>query len=112
MAIQDRRTGSERRSLNRYDVDVPVEWEGSLSGRNTGSLSDISLEGCFVLSSGEVRENDQIRIFIPLGDGMKVQFEGTVANYVFEIGFGIKFGTLSSAQRELLTAMLKRSGHV
>lgn len=112
MAIQDRRSGHERRSINRYVVDVPVEWEGASSGRNSGSLSDISLEGCFVLSSGEVRENDQIRVFIPLGDGMKVQFDGTVANYVFEIGFGVKFGTLSSAQRELLTALLKKSGHV
>lgn len=111
MAIHDRRTGNERRSINRYAVDVPVEWEGSTADRYTGSLSDISLEGCFVLSSGEVKTDDVVRIFIPLGDGMKVQFEGKVANYVFEIGFGVKFEPLSPAQQELLTNLLKRAGH-
>jgi hypothetical protein len=111
MAIHDRRTGNERRSINRYAVDVPIEWEGSSSDRHTGSLSDISLEGCFVLSSGEVKNDDQVRVFIPLGDGMKVQFEGSVANYVFEIGFGVKFDPLSPAQQELLTNLLKQSGH-
>lgn len=112
MAIHDRRTGSERRSRNRYAVDIPVEWEGGASAeRHTGSLSDISLEGCFVLSSGEVKNDDSVRVFIPLGGGMKVQFEGKVANYVFEIGFGVKFEPLSPAQQELLTNLLKQEGH-
>lgn len=111
MAIHDRRTGSERRSLDRYTVDIPVEWEGANPARNTGLLSDINLEGCFVLSSGEVRDNEPVRVFIPLGDGMKVQFAGIVANYVLEIGFGVRFDPLSPAQQELLTNLLKQSGH-
>lgn len=110
MAIQDRRTGSERRALNRFTVEIPVEWEASNSERLSATLSDISLEGCFVLSSGEVKNDDPVRILIPLGDGMKVQFEGRVANYVFEIGFGVKFDPLSPAQTELLTNLLKKSG--
>lgn len=111
MAIQDRRTGSERRSIDRYTVDIPVEWESANSIRQTGSLSDISLEGCFVLSTGDVRDDEQVRVFIPLGDGMKVQFAGSVANHVLEIGFGVKFESLSQAQRELLTNLLKKFGH-
>jgi c-di-GMP-binding flagellar brake protein YcgR len=111
MAIQDRRTGSERRSIDRHTVDIPVEWEAANSERHNASLGDISLDGCFVLSSGEVKNDDPVRIFIPLGDGMKVQFEGKVANYVFEIGFGVKFEPLSPAQQELLTNLLKKSGH-
>lgn len=111
MAIQDRRSGGERRSKSRYTVDLPVEWEGANSARHTGSLSDISDGGCFVLSSGEVRNDEPVRVFIPLGDGMKVQFDGKVANYVFEIGFGVKFDPLSQAQQELLTNLLKKSGN-
>ncbi|MFN0139950.1 MAG: PilZ domain-containing protein [Pyrinomonadaceae bacterium] len=111
MAIHDRRTGGERRSLDRYTVDIPVEWESANSERHNAALSDISIEGCFVLSSGEVKNDDVVRIFIPLGDGMKVQFDGKVANYVFEIGFGVKFEPLSPAQQELLTNLLKKSGH-
>lgn len=110
MAIQDRRSGHERRSMSRYTVDIPVEWQAASSARNTGSLSDISFDGCFVLTSGEVKNGDAVRLFIPFSDGMKVQFAGSVANHVFEIGFGVKFEPLSNAQKELLSGLLKQFG--
>ncbi len=109
--MQDRRSGNERRSLDRYAVDVEIEWGSSSGERHGGSLSDISYDGCFVLSSGEVKDDEEVRVFIPLGDGMKVQFAGRVANYVFEIGFGVRFDPLSPAQKELLTNLLKKLGH-
>jgi hypothetical protein len=102
----DRRSGNERRSLNRFPIELDIEWEGS-GGRQPGTLSDVSLEGCFVLGSGEVSDGEQVRIFVPLADGMKVQFDGLVANHVLEIGFGVKFLTLSAAQRELLQQIAK-----
>lgn len=107
--MQDRRSGTERRSTNRYLVDLEIEWEGA-AGRFPGSFSDISLDGCFVLGSGEVEDGERMRIFVPLADGMKVEFGGVVANYVFEIGFGVKFDPLSAAQRELLMQMVRETG--
>ena len=106
MATQDRRSGVERRGTNRYPVEVDVEWEGSL-GRQPGSISDVSLDGCFVLSSGDVNNGETVKIFIPLADGMKVEFSGRVSNHVFEIGFGIKFDKLSVAQRDLLIKIVR-----
>ena len=79
------------------------------SGREYGTLSDVSLDGCFVLGSGDVTDGEQIEIFVPLADGMKVQFDGKVANHVFEIGFGIKFDPLSAAQRELLVGLVRKT---
>lgn len=108
MSARDRRSGDERRGSVRYPIEVDIEWEAG-SGRQPGSLSDVSLDGCFVLSSGDVNDGDAVKLFVPLADGMKVQFAGTVANHVFEIGFGIKFTTLSVAQRELLVKMVKES---
>lgn len=108
MGTQDRRSGSERRGTNRYPVEVDVEWQGA-TGRSTGTLSDVSLDGCFVLGSGDVTEGEQVKIFVPLADGMKVQFDGKVANHVFEIGFGIKFDPLSAAQRELLVGLVRKT---
>jgi len=105
---QDRRSGTERRGTNRYPVEVDVEWQG-ISGRSIGTLSDVSLDGCFVLGSGDVTDGEQIEIFVPLADGMKVQFDGKVANHVFEIGFGIKFDPLSAAQRELLVGLVRKT---
>ena len=106
MAARDRRSGDERRDSNRYPVELDVEWEGG-AGRQPGSISDVSLDGCFVLSSGDVNDGDDVKIFVPLADGMKVQFDAKVANHVYEIGFGVKFASLSVAQRELLVKIVK-----
>ena len=81
---------------------MEVEWIGAVGGL-AGTMSDVSLDGCFVLSSGDVRAMvTSSKIFVPLADGMKVQFGGKVANHVFEIGFGVRFEQLSAAQRDLL----------
>src|SRR6188508_33846 len=108
MSMHDRRSGKERRGSNRYPVAVDVKWQGS-SGRATGSMSDVSLYGCFILSSGDVNDGDPIRLFVPLSDGMKVEFSGAVANHVVEIGFGLRFDQLSAAQRDVLTRLVREN---
>lgn len=108
MTSQDRRSGQERRATNRYMIELEVEWEGP-TGRVQGMISDVSLAGCFVLSSGDIEDGEAVRIFVPFADGMKVQFDGHVANHVYEIGFGIKFGPLSAAQRELLIQLVRNA---
>ena len=109
MPARDRRSGEERRGSNRYPVEIDVQWESS-GGRQPGSVSDVSLDGCFVLSSGDVNDGEIVRLFIPLSDGMKVEFSGKVANHVFEIGFGVRFDKLSAAQRDLLARIVKDVG--
>lgn len=106
MATQDRRSGDERRITGRHTIELNVEWEGS-GTRMPGTLSDISFEGCFVLSSGDVVDGEKVRIFVPLADGMSVAYVGTVANHVVEIGFGVKFDELYTAQKDLLNSILK-----
>ena len=101
MTILDRRSGSERRSAKRYKVNIEIEWEG-LAGRNSGTISDLNTDGCFVLCSGEVEDGENIKIFLPLSEGMKVEFWGEVINHVFEIGFGMRFIELSDAQKDFL----------
>jgi hypothetical protein len=108
MTTQDRRSGTERRGTNRFPVEIDVEWQGSRE-RSPGTISDVSLDGCFVLSSGDVDDGEAVRVFIPLADGMKVEFSGRVANHVYEIGFGIKFDQLSAAQRDLLVTIVRET---
>ena len=108
MPTRDRRSGTERRETNRFVVEIDVEWVAA-SGRSTGSVSDVSLDGCFVLCSGDVENGEPIRLYIPLADGMKVEFTGRVANHVYEIGFGVKFDKLTAAQRELLQKLVART---
>ncbi len=105
MAIRDRRSGDERRGVNRYQVEVDVEWQ-TAGDREPGTISDISLDGCFVLSTADVVDGDGVKIFIPLADGMKVEFTGHVTNHVHEIGFGARFDKISTAQRDLLARLV------
>ena len=102
MAEIDRRKSDDRRSTRRYTVSIDVEWENHF-GRRKGTLSDISEDGCFVLSEVDVSDGELVKIFIPLTDGMKVEFLGQVANFVYEIGFAVHFLSLSEAQKEFLT---------
>lgn len=109
MVIKDRRSGDERRSVNRYQVQVDVEWQTE-GDRRPGTLSDVSLDGCFVLSSADVTDGEPVRIFVPLADGMKVEFSGRITNHVFEIGFGARFDKISAAQRDLLARLVQDAG--
>lgn len=105
MAELDRRKSDERRSTKRYEVSIDIEWE-SHNGRRTGTISDISERGCFVLTSVDVTDGELVKVYIPLTDGMKVEFMGQVANFVREIGFAVHFLSLSDAQREFLTSFV------
>jgi hypothetical protein len=99
--LKDRRSGRERRAIQRYNANIDVEWEG-LVGRKPGTISDMSVVGCFILSSGEVEDGENVKIFFPLTDGRKIQLWGEVTNHVYEIGFAIRFIELSEAQEDFL----------
>ena len=101
MAMVERRSGRDRRNIERFAVNIEIEWEG-LAGRLTGTIADISRQGCFVLSGGEVEDGENIKIFLPLSDGMKVQFWGEVSNHTIEIGFAVRFIELTEVQRDFL----------
>jgi hypothetical protein len=101
MANMDRRSGRERRVHPRIPVTIEIEWAGK-GARLNGTISDISVTGCFVLSGGDITDGESIKLFFPLGDGMKAEFEGVVVNHVFEIGFGVRFSPLSIAQKRLI----------
>ena len=97
----ERRRGKDRRGVERFSVNIDIEWEG-LGGKQTGTISDISISGCFVLCSGEVEDGDYIKILFPLSTGKKFEFMGEVTNHVFEIGFGVCFINLTDTQKEFL----------
>lgn len=98
---RDRRSGRDRRVDERFALDLNVEWEGS-SGRWQGTLSDISLTGCFILGPGDVVDGDKVRIEFPLISGNTVSFWAEVVNHVYEIGFGARFLALNEAQQNYL----------
>lgn len=106
--MKDRRSGSERRGIRRLAVNIETVWENA-SGRKHGTINDLSLEGCFVLCSGEVEDGENVSVFLPLSDGMRVQFRGEVANHIYEIGFALRFTKLSDAQKDFLEKFIDKA---
>lgn len=102
----DRRQKPERRVVERFEVNIDIEWEG-LVGRKAGTISDVSPIGCFILCSGEVEDGETVKIFFPLTDGRTIQLWGEVSNHVFEIGFAVKFIELTEAQQEFLEVFVE-----
>ncbi|MCW5961692.1 MAG: PilZ domain-containing protein [Pyrinomonadaceae bacterium] len=101
----DRRQGTDRRSIARRNTKVEIEWEGAV-GRQRGTISNISENGCFVMSSGAVWDGEIVKLFIPLNLGRKVQFFGEVTNHEVEIGFAVRFIELSEAQTDFLEKLV------
>ena len=99
-------SGFERRKGKRFPADLEVDWESS-AGRGTGSLSDISETGCFILCGGGVTEGESVRVLFPLGDGMSAEFRGEVVNFTEEVGFGLRFDALTPAQRDLVSKVIR-----
>ena len=84
---------------------MDLEYEDG-KGRHTGTLSDISPQGCFILGSADAQDGDEVRVFLPLSAGMTVQFEGVIANHVVEIGFAVNFSEMSPVQAEFLESFI------
>jgi hypothetical protein len=105
MSTIDRRSGGERRTVPRYSVRIDIDWESN-NVRKRGTVSDISVEGCFVLSSGDVEDGEKIKLFLPLSDGMKVQFWGEVVSHIYELGYAVKFVEIGAAQRDFLIRII------
>ena len=101
----DRRRSTDRRSSRRYTVTIDIEWE-YLGERNPGTISDLSEGGCFVLTGVEVQDGDEVGLLLPIGDGMKVQYIGTITNHVYEIGFAVSFTRVSEDQLNVLRSYL------
>ena len=95
----------------RYRLLLDLEYEDG-SGRHTGTLSDISEEGCFILGAGETRDGEAVKIFFPLSAGMKVEFAGWIANHVLEIGFAVTFDELTNAQKDFIRNFIEEHKEV
>ena len=105
-AAADRRSGRERRKTRRFSVTLDIEWANGVT-RRSGTLSDISDSGCFVLSAGMPEEGELVKLFLPMTDGMQVDLDGQVSNLASEIGFAVEFLFLTQIQKEFLESFVQ-----
>ena len=92
---------NERRRQPRASVMLEIRWE-DLSGQYNARITDISADGCYIESIGQVTVGQQIRFEIRLPTGSWVPFRGEVVNHQPNLGFGVRFSDLTEQQKKLL----------
>ena len=96
----------DRRSAPRARVNLPARWEGALS-RENATVTDISRNGCFVLSGGRVEKKELVWLEIQLPDHEAVHFWAEVVDEASEIGFALRFNSASDEDEEMLAKFLE-----
>jgi hypothetical protein len=95
----------KKRKAPRISVHLDVAWEG-LFGKQKGTISDISVSGCYVLSSGEVIDGEIVKI-IPLRlPDINVVIKGEVRHHHHDLGFGMQFVDIEDDEMQFLLDLI------
>jgi hypothetical protein len=97
----------DRRSAPRVRVKLVARWEGVLS-RENATVTDLSRNGCFVLTGGKVDVRELVWLEIQLTDAQKVNFWAEVVDQASEIGFALKFNSSSEEDEDALGKYLEK----
>jgi len=96
----------ERRSAPRARVKLAARWEGVMS-RENATVTDLSRNGCFVLTGGKVEVKELVWLEIRLTDSQAVNFWAEVVNQASEIGFALRFNSSSPEDEATLAKFLE-----
>ena len=97
---------SEKRKAERVRANLDILWEGVLA-KDKGTISDLSATGCFILTGGEVKDNELISIEINLPSVLRMELWGNVVYHAADIGFALRFRELSATEQILMTRLIE-----
>lgn len=95
----------ERRRSPRVNVNLPVRWEGVLT-QKSATVSNLSNNGCFILTGGKVEPKELIRLEIQLPEGEPIYFWSEVVDEAYDIGFAAHFTMASDEDKERLSSFM------
>ena len=75
--------------------------------REDATVTDISRNGCFVLSGGKVEVKELVSLEIQLSNVQTVNFWGEVVSEAMEIGFAVRFNSSSPEDEAALAKYLE-----
>ena len=96
---------TERRETERFRGDLTARWEGVLARQN-GTLVDISLSGCFILTQDDVRPHELVRLEIDAPANRVIYLWGEVVYKMSEMGFAVRFTGADVAEKETLRRLV------
>lgn len=89
----------DTREAPRVDLRLKARWEGVLEQREA-TITSLSRNGCFLLSGGEVKPHELLRIEIQLPNEEPVYCWGEVTDQAYDIGFAVRFTSPSDDQEQ------------
>ena len=95
----------ERRGAERVQVTIDARWEG-VAAQCGGTIVDLSVTGCFILTSDLVTEDELIRLELLTPTGGSIHLWGEVVYKLTEMGFALRFTGMGDAEREMLNLLL------
>jgi hypothetical protein len=98
----------ERRRAQRIKVNLRARWEGSLS-QQVAQITNLSSNGCFVLTGGKVETKELVRMEISLPDQPPVYAWAEVVEEASEIGFAVRFTSMDTEDRDRLDSFIRHA---
>jgi PilZ domain-containing protein len=96
----------ERRKAERVRLDLPARWQ-SLLTQGSGSVCDLSATGGFLLTGGDVRPGELIRLEVDFGNH-PVFLWGQVIYQIAEMGFSLRFIFHEENEQRALADLIER----
>ena len=101
-------TGKERRTAPRAKVNLPARWEG-VSSQQHATVTNLSVNGCFILSGGSVEARELIRLEITLPKEDYIFPWAEVVEAAGEIGFAVRFTMMDDGDLERLNRFITQT---
>lgn len=92
----------ERRRAERVRVNIKARWEGA-SEQKEGTIEDLSIGGCFILTAHLVKTGELIR----LETENSWVFWGEVVYQIEEMGFGLRFTAVIGEEGQQLAELIE-----
>jgi hypothetical protein len=96
----------ERRRAKRAKVNLNARWEG-VATYSTGTITDLSASGCFILTNDNAETNELIRIEMQLYGGKWIYMWGEIVYRAPEIGFGLRFTGSPEPEQTLIARLIE-----
>ncbi|HEX8070036.1 MAG TPA: PilZ domain-containing protein [Pyrinomonadaceae bacterium] len=96
----------DRRQADRVKVALDAHWEGVLA-QCSGTIVDLSITGCFILTPDQVRPKELIRIEIATPTGGVIYLWGEVVYQISEMGFALHFTGATDRETQMLDLLIE-----
>ena len=86
-------------------IAIEARWKGIL-GRHTARVSNFSVVGCYLETSGEAHNREVVEVELMKPDGGWITLQGQIIYRIPEGGFGVFFIEMDEQARRMVTEII------